>query len=588
MSAQITNLQRINKLNKKQILKDQKDNIVGAIDEKHNLIILNDQYTLFTGGVIKSNSESIEILNKNNFGIKINNSNIEIINSNKTFTLSTDSIQHSQLDNVKSNDHHSRYSDQEAFNACNNNINSKTINNCKISDSINSNTIWTSQTTFEHLSHKSHVDHTHDFSQIKNPPVPITKKDIPSINHLISINQVNSKLLNKSNINHTHNTFTKEEINSLIRSNIKNIYNANSDSELIEKLSLNELKFKKDLKELKTSIDQTTYFQNQLLDKKFKQFNVQISNSKAQLDHKHSEFNSIFTKPQIIDLLKSKASFNHTHPPISIPPAYSDQETNLVIDKLIDNGKLILSDQVHSLLKTKSSIDHNHSLTEPVINQIFSKLKTQIRDYLKDNFIAKNSIQLNGFSDQDFAAVNHTHPIEKHKHSDLEIKIQNIDKYTKKEIDIKFNTKSNNNHRHSVTEIINLPKQYTDRDTNIFMQSMIKDIENPSTYSLYSSQKINQLVNTKSPTVHQHTLTDIKEIKGYITSTVDMAVNNNRHIHRMIDIVDKPKPITNDYIQTLMINDVNESKNNTWSAHKIKIELEYLYELIQTITSKSK
>jgi len=595
----------------KQLLKESSSNqVIGAIDEKNNLFILNPDYTLSIGYSLKNNYDSLSITNRHDVGIKFSKDDIKI-------KMNSDSDEKSLLDIIKSSiDQHSNsltfsssieskeeYSDKKAFKACNNKLNAKTINNCNVDDNKLSNkTIWSAQKTNQELLNKPDKNHTHNLEDIKNLPVSkiIFQEELTTqINELnntnnIHFNQINQEIKNKSNKNHNHNLkdingieTVNNEINE-IRELIKNKAHFTHTHQDLSKQINNKLDLK-EFSKFKTEIKQTQEYKSKIIDS--------IQN-KASLFHTHSE-DSIqnldkYSKAEIDKFLSKKAKTNHSHSAAQITnpeDIYSDKDSINVIHNLIDRELLITKKDVLDKISKKSDLNHTHDINNQM-DTIFNSLKVKLRDYLKYNLTAKNSNLLENQPARNFAGVNHNHnfqDLKNNHHTHKETEILNLDKYTKKETDNLINTRSFKKHKHNVSEIINLPKPYTDRNVKILINNEFINDDLISSETLFSSSKIDSLINSKAPAVHTHNLEQIKNIKGYIERTVETSVKNNKHIHSFLDLQDKPKVYNDKRIKDIALSQIKDdqiSNTTLWSSSKIRHEFEVLHDIIKNLRDK--
>jgi len=608
--SKFANLQSTNQFQKKhkdkQLIKESTSNqVIGAIDEKKNLFILNPSYTLSIGYALKNNYDTLSITNRRNVGIKISKNDVKITNSNSEEQSLLDIIQNTvdeQLESIDQtlNQPKNEYTDSKAFKACNDKVNAKTINNCKVDNEKSTNkNLWTGRKITKELSTKSNQDHEHLVEDIKNLPLSniVFKDDLNvQVNEInnelnIHINQLHQEVENKLNQGHVHSISSlggydnfNHEITKL-KDSIKN----KSDSIHTHKDLLSQISNKVDSQDLEEfqKYTENNFVSNQLLISKLRE--------KANSSHQHTE-KSIqdldkYSKLQVDRLLEKRAKTNHSHSSnqISDPEEiYSDQDTTKVVNNLIDREILITKKDVLNRLTNKAPLDHSHNIDHN-LDIIFDKLKIKLRDYLKENLTAKNATHLENQPARNFAVVNHSHTFHqlkdtKHTHSELEIK--NLDKYTKKEVNTLLDRKSNKKHKHNISEITNLPKQYSDRDVRQLITNEFINDDTLSPGRLFSSSKIDSLVNSKAPSIHNHKISEIKDIKGYIERTVEIAVkqNINNHTHSYFNIQDKPKKYLDGNARTAVggqVNDHGTSQEDIWSANKIKNELEYLHSLIK-------
>ena len=585
----------------KQLIKESNDNIIGAIDEKNNLFILNPNYILTIGYELKNNYDSLKITNRHNTGIKISNDDIKILKSNSEEKSLSEIIKSIVDDKINSIDlqknEKNKYSDFKAINACDGKINSKSVNNCKVDDNkITNKNLLTANKISNELSNKSDKNHTHSLEDINNLPLSnlISKTELTTLinetnnNINLQINQLHNELSNKSNIEHDHKIYLTS-YKSLLKEIERIKYELESKSELNHEHS--DLAFnisnKPTFQDLNEFFD---YCKQNFID--IDEFSKKIL-KKSEINHNHTE-NSItnldkYSKSQVDNLLNKKSKLNHSHKAEQIlnpEDIYSDKNVINVINNFIDREILITKKNIQNQLDNKSDLNHSHNIDNS-IDEIFNKLKAKLRDYLKENFTAKNSNLLDNQPAQNFAVVNHTHNFQNlsnKSHTHKESDISNLNKYTKKEIDNLIDNKSPKKHKHHISDITNLPKNYTNSDVRnlINKEYLIDTTISPET--IYSSSKIDTLINSKAPAKHEHTLDQIKNIKGYIERTVDITVENNKHSHSFLDLQDKPK-VYNDRrikeIVTAQIDDSNISNDSLWSSSKIRHEFEVLHSIIK-------
>ena len=604
-----SNVQSINqfkdKHKDKQLLKESSsDQVIGAIDEKKNLFILNPNYTLSIGYALTNNYDTLSITNRKNVGIKISKDDVKIVKSKEEEQSLLDIIQTTideQLKSIKdkSDQPKDQYTDDKAFKACNNKINANSINTCKVDDKQTTNkNLWTANKITKQLSNKSDTNHQHNLEDIKNLPMSkIVFKDdltiqVNEINNELNIhlNQIRQEIENKSNNNHIHNITNLDGYDNFnheiteLKESIKNKSDfIHTHEDLL--LLLSDKADSQDLHDLQ-QYTENNFITDQILSSKLR--------AKANSNHQHSE-KSIqdldkYSKAEIDKFLNKRAKTNHSHTSnqISDPEEiYSDKDAIKVINNLIDRELLITKKDIETKLANKSSLDHSHNVDDD-LDYIFNNLKVKLRDYLKENLTVKNATHLNNQPAQNFAVVDHSHKFQELKdnqHTHKEEELTNLDKYTKKEVNELIDNKSHKKHKHHISDITNIPKQYTNRDVRQLITNEFIDDDTLSPGRLFSSSKIDSLVNSKAPANHTHNLDQVKDIRGYIERTVETSVKNNKHSHSFLDLQDKPKVYNDKRIKDIassLIDDKQISNETIWSSSKIRHEFEVLHDIIKS------
>ena len=574
-----SDFQKIKKTTKEKYkLKDSNDNIIGVIDEHNNLIIINPNYKLQVSNTVQSNTNELNLLNKNQTGIKIG-SNIKIITSEGEKSIGeTHTHDYNELNNLPNIQN---YSDEHARKACEDQINAKdakTLNGFTVTD--------IGKNLNEKLDAKSDINHTHSASQIKNLPVSIKRDEVIKLindsqnRYSIIMEYYNAYLEDafkeKSDINHTHpelknlDKYSRSEIDKKLekKSNINHTHNfpKYSDTDVLKVITDKKLINKDYLKQ-------------------------QLENY-SPVDHTHPELKNLdkYSRSEIDKKLEKYSLVNHTHNYLTKNDKYTDFDAKRVVDNYIKSEIVLSKNSVLKILQDYSPVDHEHSYDS---QKIFKEIKQNVKSYLNNNVTASNSYKLNGLSFDEFARNNHTHNFKelkniKHDHNENDIK--NLDKYTKIEIDEKLEKKADKKHKHHVNDIMNFPKQYRDADTNKFIQENIIDDTTSATNKVFSSEKTEALLNNRARLEHKHSINDINEIKGYIERTVEIAVKNSvkNHKHSMFDITDKPTFYNDGQARSAIggkVNDEGTTDTDIWSANKVQNELSYLKSLIDQLTS---
>lgn len=587
MSPNFSDFQRLSKTNnKKQVLKDSRDNTIGVIDENNNLLILNPNYKLQVSETIQSNSKNLIIKNSQNYGIKLD-STLKIISPDGE-EKSLSEIHNHDYNNLRNLPVIPTYSEKQFRDACNGQIDaldSKTVNGFYVD---NDKLLWDGKKIYNELKIKSNENHTHDVSQIKNLPLSLTEERVKNLIDYNStkkiqnltdyfIDQIDQRLEFKSNIEHTHDIdcYTQDEVTEFL--------STKSDKDHTHDFP----KY--------TNKDVINVVDNLIGKKLVHKDSVKKElNTKSNIEHKHSEKEITdldkYPKKQVDKLLKSKSDIDHKHSLNEIAKKdelYSNKDAQKVVQKFIKDEVLLTKNDIYDLVESKSDENHEHSID---IDLIIDEVKDKVKEFLENNINALNSQKLQNHSAQDFAAVNHTHNFQnlkntKHKHSESDI--DNLDKFSREEVNGFLANKANTSHSHTVSDIKNFPKLYRDKDTNYYIQNNLIDDSAPAPNKLYSSERIEALANNRARISHDHKLSDVKEVRGYIERTVEIAVKNNikNHKHSMFDITDKPTFYNDSQARTAIggqVNDSGESNTDIWSAKKIKNELEYLKKLIDS------
>ena len=565
----------------KNILKDSKDNIIGIIDENNNLLMINPNYKLQVSKTIQSNDNELIIVNKHNYGIKISDS-IKFITPDGEKNISENHVHdYKTLNNIPNI---VDYTDEKSRNACHNKIDS--INSQKLNGYVvdNDKMIWDGKLIKSELNKKSNLNHVHDIKEIKNLPVSITQE---KVNILISNLQkelknyvysyfkenIKEKLKQYSLNDHTHkefniDIFTKDEIlellNQFSKSDHTHSFPVYTDKDTIKVIKGQRL--------INTD-----------------QLNIKLKNY-SNIIHKHSE-NEIqdldkYSKNEIKDLLSDYSKLNHKHDKYATKnELYTDKDVKNVIDTYKDF--FIHKLNLDEILKNYSKTDHIH---EQNIDHIFDHLKTKIKTYLDGNINSINSQKLQGKDSSEFADVKHSHnftDLNNRNHVHTEKEIRDLDKYKKSEVDKLLSNKANDKHKHHISDIVKFPKLYSDSDTNSYIQNNIIDDTKTSNNKVFSSEKVEVLLNNRARVEHSHKLQDVQEIKGYIERTVDMAVRVHvkNHKHSMFDITDKPTFYSDSQAKKAIggqVNDNGYTTHDLWTADKIQKELAYLKKLIDS------
>ena len=578
-----SDFQKLQKTTKeKHKLKDSENNIVGVIDEDNNLVIINPNYKLLVSNTIQSNTNELNLLNKSNTGIKIGNT-IKIITPEGEKSINeTHTHEYNDLNNLPNITH---YSDDQARKACNNQIDAKdakTLQGYTITD--------IDKKLKDQIDSKPDKNHTHDATQIKNLPIPIEKDEIQ---FLIKTEQNRFSI----KLQEHYNTYLEEVLNEKAE-----IDHTHSELQNIDKYSRHEIDKKL---EQKSDVTHTHNFPKYSDNDVIKVINnKKLINSdyvKQQLknysliDHTHSELQNIdkYSRHEIDKKLEQKSDVTHTHNYLTKNDKYTDLDTKKVIDNYIKNDVLISSSKLSSIVSGLAPINHEHEYDS---QKIFNEIKEKVKNYLENNINSTNSYKLNNLTSDNFSKTDHTHDFKelkdiKHEHSEHEI--LDLDKYSKDEIDDKLDRKANVKHKHYINDIINFPKQYRDEDTNRFIQNNIIDDTNSAINKVFSSEKVEALLNNRSRLDHRHSINEINEIKGYIERTVEIAVKNSikNHKHSMFDITDKPTFYNDSQARNAIggqVNDRGDTNTDIWSAKKIQSELEYLKNLVDQLMSEKK